>query len=289
LSGFVARSHCDRATIKRGKYMPKKLTFRARVEKTFNSIFWGWNIIFLLMDTFLFYFLSIPLILATFLGEIPLDFSLTILALMIMPILSIILAKKHFDKQPRQLMRFFYGVEAPLFVLCLIRLFLIRELTPVSGMFLGTICLCIAAFFGELLYGYVGLREDLTEPTIKNNNFWARLIGQEKMAWLQMGCHSLMLIIGLYAATILFFYALPVAVSTVNLALQFVGGIFYAISHANYSWENISYMLLSSLYVFGVVVIYFLRGIICRDAFLIRISLSGIRAKNITRFCLSAW
>lgn len=227
--------------------MPKKLTFRQRVEKTLNSIFWGWNIIFLLMDTFLFYFLSIPLLLATILGEIPLDFSLTILALMIMPILSIILAKKHFDKQNSQLMRFFYGVEAPLFVLCLIRLFLIRELTPVSGMFLATICLCIAAFCGELLYGYVGLREDLTEPTIKNNNFWVRLIGQEKMAWLQMGCHSLMLIIGLYAATILFFYALPVAVSTVNLALQVVGGIFYAISHANYSWENISYMLLYSL------------------------------------------
>lgn len=227
--------------------MPKKLTFREKIEKTFNSIFWGWNIIFLLMDTFIFYFFSIPLLLATILGEIPLDFSLTILALMIMPILSILLAKKHFDKQPRQLMRFFYGVEAPLFVLCLIRLFLIRELTPVSGMFLATICLCIAAFCGELLYGYVGFREDLTEQTIKNNNFWARLIGQEKMAWLQMGCHSLMLIIGLYAATILFFYALPVAVSTVNLALQFVGGIFYAISHANYSWENISYMLLSSL------------------------------------------
>ena len=227
--------------------MPKKLTFRQRVEKTLNSIFWGWNIIFLLMDTFIFYLLSIPLIRATILGEIPLDFSLTILALMIIPILSIILAKKHFDKQPRQLMRFFYGVEAPLFVLCLIRLFLIRELNPVSGMFLATICLCIAAFCGELLYGYVGLREDLTEPTIKNNNFWVRLIGQEKMAWLQMGCHSLMLIIGLYAATILLFYALPVAVSTVNLALQFVGGIFYAISHANYSWESIIYMLLYSL------------------------------------------
>ena len=227
--------------------MPKKLTFRQRVEKTFNSIFWGWNIIFLLMDTFIFYFFSIPLILATILGEIPLDFSLTILALMIIPILSIIFAKKYFKKQPRQLMRFFYGVEAPLFVLCLIRLFLIRELTPVSGIFLGTICLCIAAFCGELLYGYVGFREDLTEPTIKNNNFWVRLIGQEKMAWLQMGCHSLMLIIGLYAATILFFYALPVAVSTVNLAFQFVGGIFYAISHANYSWENIIYTLLSSL------------------------------------------
>ena len=83
------------------------------------------------------------------------------------------------------LMRLFYGVEAPLFLLCLIRLFVLRELTPASTQILGTVVVCVATFFLELLYGYA--------------------TRHRPRAWLQMLAHSLMLLVGLYLGAVLMF------------------------------------------------------------------------------------
>ncbi len=96
-----------------------------------------------------------------------------------------------FKKKPLQLLRLFYGVEAPLFLLCLLRLFVLRELTEASTLILGTILISIVAFFLEMLHGYSNINT--------------------LISWLQMFAHTLMLLTGLYVGVLLLFYAVPVA------------------------------------------------------------------------------
>jgi putative PEP-CTERM system integral membrane protein len=111
-------------------------------------------------------------------------------------------------------MRWFYGVEAPLFLLCLLRLFLLRKLTPASSLIIATIVLCIAAFSVEMLYGYLGKKENVqnisdSQTSQNKQPRFFRLIGEKRSAWLQLGCHSLMLVVGIWAATLLMYYAVP--------------------------------------------------------------------------------
>ena len=165
----------------------------------FHAIFWLWNIAFLLIVyAGIFPQVGSQLIAATFTGEVPSEFFLTFVALIAVPTVCTLVGALRFRKQPLQLLRLFYGIEAPLFLLCLIRLFLLRELTPASLQIVGTLVVCIAAFLVDLLYGYIGQHERLaTRP-------------RRLLAGLQLGCHTLMVLAGLYAGVLLLFYALPI-------------------------------------------------------------------------------
>lgn len=166
----------------------------------FHAIFWIWNLTFLLVVyAGILPVVGMALITATFAGQIKSEFFVTFIALIAVPTVCTVVGGWRFRKQPLQLMRLFYGVEAPLFLLCLIRLFLLRELTPPSTQIVSTIVVCIAAFFLELLYGYIGENESIATTR------------RRPLAWLQMVCHSLMLLVGLYAGVLLLFYALPTA------------------------------------------------------------------------------
>ncbi|MEG3861880.1 TIGR02921 family PEP-CTERM protein [Microcoleus sp. herbarium12] len=192
----------------------------------FQFIFWLWNLTFLsTVYLGILPVVGIPLIQATIDGIIPLEFSLTLAALIIVPAACTIVGAKYFSRKPLQLMRLFYGVEAPLFLLILIRLFLLRELTPASSQIIATVVLCIAAFFWEMCCGYLGeirdTRDDgqLQKPNQSQPQF-LRFIGEQRIAWLQMGFHSLMLIVGVWAAVLLMFYAIPVAIFSVIWCIQ---------------------------------------------------------------------
>ncbi len=186
----------------------------------FQTIFWLWNLTFLsIVYLGILPIIGVPLVMATIDGTIPLEFSLTMTATIAVPTVCTVIGARRFSKQPLQLMRWFYGVEAPLFLLCLLRLFLLRELTPASYQIIATIALCIAAFLVEMLYGYLGKIEnvqnisDFQTSHNKQPGFF-RLIGEKRSAWLQLGCHSLMLVVGIWAATLLMYYAVPVALFT---------------------------------------------------------------------------
>ncbi|MEG4282260.1 TIGR02921 family PEP-CTERM protein [Microcoleus sp. A006_D1] len=187
----------------------------------FQSIFWLWNLTFLsIVYLGILPYLAIPLVQATIDGIIPLEFSLTLTALIAVPTIFTVVGARRFRKQPLQLMRLFYGVEAPLFLLCSIRLFLLRELNPASSQIIATIVLCIAAFFVEMLYGYLGKKANLQDTSTPQENpkkphHLTRFIGEKPRAWIQLGFHSLMLLVGIWAATLLMFYALPVATVTI--------------------------------------------------------------------------
>jgi len=182
----------------------------------FHAIFWLWNLAFLLIVyAGILPFVGVPLVAGTFSGEIPSEFFITFVALIAVPTVCTLIGALRFRKQPLQLLRLFYGVEAPLFLLCLIRLFLLRELTPASNQIVGTFVVCIAAFLLALFYGYIGQRDRSSDSTRGDCPFGAarsdRISAKQHrpMAWLQLACHTLMLLVGLYTGTLLLFYALP--------------------------------------------------------------------------------
>jgi putative PEP-CTERM system integral membrane protein len=145
--------------------------------------------------------IGIPLAIATVQGDIPLEFSLTLATVIAIPTVCTFVGASTFALQPAKLIRFFYGVEAPLFVLCLLRLFIFRELTPATTQIIGATLICIAAFCGELCWGYAPRRHT-------------------GLQWLQMLAHSLMLLVGVYGGAILLYYALPVAVYSVQEVIK---------------------------------------------------------------------
>ncbi len=178
-----------------------------------HSTFWGWNLIFITV----FYcgilpFIGIPLILATFDGDIPFDFSIAFLTLVIVPVATTYIGFKYLRKQPSQLMRLFYGVEAPLVTWCLLRLFLFRELTWASGLVLGSLLVTIFAFAVEVVQGYQ-----------QHNKLYF---------WLQMVAHSLMLLMGFYLSLTLLFYAIPTTIFVIHGVAGFI------VSFFSFQWVN---------------------------------------------------
>ncbi|OKH45761.1 exosortase [Calothrix sp. HK-06] len=167
-----------------------------------HLIFWGWNLIFLsVVYLGILPLIGIFLILATFAGQVPIEFCISLATLILVPLTCTVVGASQFSRQPGELLRLFYGVEAPLVLLCGLRLFIFRELTPASIQILGSVVICITAFAMEMLYGYVGEKRSI--------------------AWVQMLAHSLMLFFGIYAGAILCFYALPLAAWSITAFLKF--------------------------------------------------------------------
>ncbi len=181
-----------------------------------HLVFWVWNITFI----GLMYFWFLPqfgfdIWRDTRLGFIDPTFTVSFVALLLVPLVCTSLGFFRLRKYPVLLMRLFYGVEALLFALCLMRLFLIRELTLASGVLLGLVGLAIATFAIELLTGYSAYRP--------------------RLARLQMVSHSLILLVGMYVGTLLLLYTLPISLSAI---VGFITGFF------RFGWDSgIGYVL----------------------------------------------
>ena len=161
-----------------------------------HLVFWVWNLTFLgLMYIWCLPQFGFGLWLAARSGDIDPTFTVSFAALMIVPLVCTLLGFFRLRKYPVLLMRLFYGVEAPLFTLCLLRLFLIRELTVASGFTLGLGVVAIATFGIELLSGYSAYRPNL--------------------ARVQMISHSIILLVGLYAGSLLLLYSVPTIATAV--------------------------------------------------------------------------
>ena len=198
-----------------------------------HLIFWGWNLIFLsVVYLGILPFIGIFLILATIAGQVPIEFCISLATLILVPLACTIVGASQFSRQPGELLRLFYGVEAPLVLLCGLRLFIFRELTPASIQILGSIVICITAFAMEMLYGYVGEKRSI--------------------AWVQMLAHSLMLFFGIYAGAILCFYALPVAAWSITEFLRFQWAIDFWNAFIRYPVLTLLGWIPASMILFGI-------------------------------------
>ncbi|MEM6613953.1 MAG: TIGR02921 family PEP-CTERM protein, partial [Cyanobacteria bacterium P01_C01_bin.72] len=214
---------------------------KSLLNKLFQVIFWGWNLIFLsVVYCGILPFIGVWLFMATLEGTIPLDFALTLLALIAVPTASTVYGARYLRHQPQELIRWFYGVEAPLVTWCLVRLFLIRELTFANTLILGTLLVCIVAFAIEVLQGY------------RHN--------QKVFSWVQMIAHTLMLFTGIYLGTILLFYAVPVAVYVAVGAYHLILGFFsfnwveefFSVLLVGHVWFLLLTILMTILFGFSV-------------------------------------
>lgn len=181
-----------------------------------------WNLGFLtLVYVFWLPFIGWALLEATLNGEIESEFFFTFVGLIIVPTVCTFIGWKNFLVQPRKLLSLFYGVETPLFLICLIRLFVIRELNPLSLFLLATFCVAVSAFFLEFL------TDNRQQNPLYN--------------WWQLIAHSCVLITGIYVSLLTLFYALPVGNSVIR-------------SIFSWQWKNIGWWVLHpAVILFGFI------------------------------------
>lgn len=156
------------------------------------ALFWSWNLIFFIL------LVSIEvqtggltaLIKNTVVGFTPLHFGLYALLLIAIPLGSLVLAGTIFRGKPVRLVQYFYGVEVPLGLLVLFRIFLFRELTP------GVHYLYLLGFVGMLSY--------FTEIVIPKENRPQWLVFGQKIG------HSILLLVGVYLMAIMLFNLPPI-------------------------------------------------------------------------------
>ncbi|MBW4523311.1 MAG: TIGR02921 family PEP-CTERM protein [Scytolyngbya sp. HA4215-MV1] len=220
------------------------------INGIYHAIFWIWNLSFIalvyagILPTIAGFLVSDFLI-----GRVPLNLMATLVALVIVPVVCTVIGLVRFRNHPLQLIRLFYGVEAPLFTLCLLRLFVFRELTPASTHILGTLMIATSAFGVELLAGYVTRTRSIAN------------LGWNVLSWIQLVCHSIMLIIGVYTSILLLFYIIPFAAW---LPLAFVGSFFSANSRnlviPSELWSLARFTLIQASLITSLVLVLMLPG-----------------------------
>lgn len=175
-------------------------------ETLFTVFFWLFNLTLLLIGYVgILPFLGTAIITDALNGEVPFDLLLPLVGLIGVPtttsLLSLTKAKpqalenvdtkeRKFSFRTLSIVQLFYGVEAPLLVLCLVRFFWLKELNPGSTIILLAGCISIGAYLHQLIYG---------NPTTVSG------------AWIKLACHSLILAIALYILTLALFYAIPLS------------------------------------------------------------------------------
>lgn len=195
-------------------------------------VFWGWNSIFILFVILLMFSgLVSAIFFAALGGDIPISFVFSILLLIAIPILAIVLAVRKKDRDSAFLMKLFFGVELPIFLAALIRLFVLRQITPGSALLLITIAIACAYFLWSLY----------------ENKFQIR----SRIAAAAHAAPSIItLIFGVGAAVFLALYAPPAAVGLV----KFIWGLI--VEFLSFDWLNNFKDLLAGGYFLAVFAVF---------------------------------
>ncbi|MEM9002548.1 MAG: TIGR02921 family PEP-CTERM protein [Cyanobacteria bacterium P01_F01_bin.86] len=207
--------------IEKIRYAPAGYLAKALVHIFCHSIFWLWNLLFLGVVYLGFMpFIGVPLVRSLVAGEIPFPFVLPLLGFLIVPPACTIFGLIKLRKHPVLLMRLFYGVEAPILTLCILRMFIFRELTPASTLMVVTGAIAIATLALELTFGYA--------------------IHKKGLAWFQMVTHTVVLIMGLYVGTVLLFYTVPILCQFLYAFFRFewLGSLLQVISSSWYATQT---------------------------------------------------
>lgn len=169
-----------------------------------HFLFWGWNGLFLSVAAFGIAPHVLPAVwVDTLRGDVPMSFLSGVLALLLVPLASTAVGLVWLRRRPGALLRFFYGVEAPLVTLCLARLFLLRELNPGVAFAMGGFAVALSAYGWTL---FRRPRPDHRAKTLRAGLAWAGAL------WTATA--------GLYVAALLAFYVPPAAWALGNFLLE---------------------------------------------------------------------
>jgi len=171
------------------------------------GLFWSWNLIFLA-----FMFLGFaPNVLPETLdsireGLIPLKYFVSVVLVTLIPLIAILLGLTLLRRSPGKLLALGYGIEGPLMVLLLVRIFVVRDSTPAIDLL----------YFFSLL-GVFTLLWQLLDKRIDNRGLAfdvLRIFGL-----------TLLFMVGVYAAVLIAFYVIPLLTEVpqffVDMAQQF--------------------------------------------------------------------
>ncbi|MFO0574724.1 MAG: TIGR02921 family PEP-CTERM protein [Polyangia bacterium] len=157
-----------------------------------HGLFWSWNLIFLaVVYAGLFPHHLVDILLEVLDGTVPLNLAFSAFLLCTIPLVCTVVGALYFRRQPRKLLRLFYGLEGPLMFAALVRLFMFRELPPAMVFLVVALALCLVSYGVELVRG---------EAPAGRITAWALHLGASLSL---LGC--------LYAVSVLSFYAPPVA------------------------------------------------------------------------------
>ncbi len=201
------------------RYTPSAVLVKTAVHIFCHIIFWLWNLLFLSVVYLGFMpFIGGPLVESLITGEVPLPFVWPLLGFLLVPPACTIFGLLKLSKHPVLLMRLFYGVEAPILTLCILRMFIFRELTPSSTLIVGAATIAIATLALELAFGYAAYKKGL--------------------AWFQMVTHTVVLMMGLYVSAILLFYTVPILCQFLYAFFQF-GWLRNLLREIYWSWDAV--------------------------------------------------
>ncbi len=162
-----------------------------RSERWAKFLFWSWNIIFLTFMILGFAPRILPeMVTAVRLDTINLIFLIYALVLACIPLAAVLLGLTMLRDQPGKLFALGYVVEGPLMLMLAVRFFAVRQAFAALTCLIIVTCLGLAVFLWDLL-----------DRRIEQRGVWAR--------WLRLFGLTLMLLVSLYAALWIAFYALP--------------------------------------------------------------------------------
>lgn len=207
---------------------------KARLNKALkifgHLIFWGWNILFILLVSIGNLSVFGPWVFrSTSFGLLPFEFSLMFSALLLLPPLCLGIGLWKFRRDSGSLLKLFYGVEVPLMVMFAFRLIMIRQLTPASTYFLAIFCLGIVSFAATLF------------------------IDAARSKWHSVAKFSLTGLsgfVGLYTALLASLYIIPLGVGFLTWLISFEFLEMFRFNHFVSSIMSI-YMLIQAALVIG--------------------------------------
>jgi putative PEP-CTERM system integral membrane protein len=169
----------------------------------FNIFFWIFNASLLLVIYIGFLpFIGLAILSDTTAGQIPLDFLVPFMGLVGVPTTCTIAGfRPKLKRASLSLFQVFYGIEAPLLLLCLVRFFVLRDLTPASSFLLLTGLVGTIATVHWLVKG--------RDPNAQAN------------LWHWIGL-SLFLFTSLYGVAIALFFVVPFLQLTLSAGLALV-------------------------------------------------------------------
>jgi putative PEP-CTERM system integral membrane protein len=151
------------------------------------TIFWSWNLVFLL--TLITVQIEEPFLLSIIVdvweGLIPVSLVISSFIILILPIVSIVIGLKTLQNNPTKLINYFYGVQVPILLLCILRMTAFRELTLGTGVIIYAIIIAISYYFFSII-----------KPSEKTNT-------------VKMIMHTLLAMAGIYVSLLLLFIAIP--------------------------------------------------------------------------------
>ncbi len=120
-----------------------------------HTLFWGWNLLFLSLLVFGYAPMVLSeMVIASWFGMVPWSITLPALVMLFLPFPFMAVGLWRLRHDPGRLLTLFYGVQAPLMLLCLVRIFAIGPLSPPTSLALGLFALSALGLLRTVLHGF---------------------------------------------------------------------------------------------------------------------------------------